>query len=230
MSGLKAPLHGRTHLPGGSDPITPFGSGIQFDTDPQSGDWLTWDTTSFDPITGNGLDITVGGGNDMVVHQTDTGGPALRWECDGGTSEMLLRDYEWQVYVSSGATIAVASPLGAGFGSLDLSLNVHHAINMGETTKNTTLNVPADGVVLVRKPTDGLFSVSDNTGQGTVGVLCGRFEVQSKFPHNTYFSVDDAGDTATTVYVKDNAGNLIFQIDDDGDVHIKTGKTITADL
>lgn len=39
----KPPIHGRDHRPGGADPIP--GTGIQFDTYPQAGNWLYAETT-----------------------------------------------------------------------------------------------------------------------------------------------------------------------------------------
>lgn len=36
--------------------------------------------------------------------------------------------------------------------------------------------------------------------------------------------------SGSSFQVLDSSGNPIFQVDEDGDIHIKTGKTITADL
>src|SRR5262249_52280676 len=73
VSRLYPPKHGSTHRADGSDPIPGLGGGgggIQFDTEPQSGDWLDVETTSTD---GNGYGATFtdsggGGWTFLTIH------------------------------------------------------------------------------------------------------------------------------------------------------------------
>lgn len=51
---MRTPMHGRTHLPEGSDPIADNGS-IRFVKDPQTGLWLVIDTTGEDPADYDGV-------------------------------------------------------------------------------------------------------------------------------------------------------------------------------
>ncbi len=85
---FKLPMHGRTHRPGGSDPITGFIAYLTHNI----GSWLRIETTSFDPTTGSGLrletsnafpiDVETDGGSVNV----QTNGGALNLKTDGAVS------------------------------------------------------------------------------------------------------------------------------------------------
>jgi hypothetical protein len=122
-------MHGRDHEHGGADPLTVVyedvgdsgggggGDGIKFDTHPQSGEWLAFETTGEGGPTGvNGIDIKALGG--APIYFTTGGWP------DGGS-----------VYLqSSGShaslTLTGALP-GSNIGVAQLSSNDETSIVSG---------------------------------------------------------------------------------------------------
>ncbi len=179
-------------------------SGIFFDTDPQTGGFLTIETTGFDPVTGNGFDFNVAGGNDAVWH--NPGGAAFIWETSSFTSEMLLRDNRWFATLSGGANIDLDQGLGPGFADLNMQL--------GSTQFDMT---EATGVQRHKLATSGFFEVQDHTGD----VLFSVDETGA-----TLVKLQTGG----TLIVTDSADNPVFQVDEDGDLHGLTGKSLTFDL
>lgn len=114
-----------------------------------------------------------------------------------------------------------------------------------EVTTNDSFNYSGVGDVGI------LFD--DQSGEGIIldlhdGSIIGRIAIAPAsivIRHNEVISLQISGGaflsldegsvgidltTGGAFEVRDNGGNPIFRVDEDGDVHIKAGKTITADL
>jgi hypothetical protein len=95
-------IHGITHRPGGPDPIPGSSAGIQFDTDPQEGNWL-WikvvDSSvaggsssgdAFAVLDDNGGGIALLSSSDGTITISATGGGEVVLESIGATGEIRL--------------------------------------------------------------------------------------------------------------------------------------------
>ncbi len=223
---------------GGSDSIG-GGSGIQFDTDPQTGGYLHVTTTGFDPTDPNtpGIGLEATGGNDVFISADSNA--AIRLDLNGGTAQYHFAHNNMSAFLDTNeSTSLITGTWEADTGVANLQL---------KEASGLLATIPSGKVFAVRTTVDGYFNVQDNgANKGTVDVLAGKFTVQSRFPHVAFFTIDDTSgsdllqttlDTFTVklkaggkLEVQDHNGNPIFRVDEDGDLHGLTGKSLVFDL
>jgi hypothetical protein len=172
------------------------GGGIQFDTDPQSGDWLLVETTGTNPATSYSLDLY---SQDDMRLRSDTfiELDAGDIELNGGNVDITGAKTQ-SLFVSLG-TIDITSPVGST-GHISLS---------------------SRGQLILES--SALWS-----GQSAAAMVLDAV---------TTLKTSSGGDTefrllvaATHLTVKDHTGAAIFRVDENGDLHGKTGKALTFDL
>ncbi len=153
---------------------SPGGSGIQFDTDPQSGGFLTIETTGFDPVTGNGVDFNVTGTNDMVVHLPSSGGgvtAAFVVDVDGLNGEFLIRYNRAALIITTGEGIDI-NP-----GEIDIDVATNSFIHT-TATGGTQIKCPNLGGTSLTSPAGTIFRVDDNAGTNRMAFFGGTQRAQ----------------------------------------------------
>jgi hypothetical protein len=162
------------------------GTGIQFDTDPQAGDWLYVETTGSNPATAHGVD---------VLASAD-----INLESSGGRIDLTA--------IGDDATIASA-------------FRTH-------VTGVTDVFLAADSITAT-----ATFNSIDATGTGAQSVIDAEDSGEGGGLHcqKTKVFVKQIGSNAAWVFqVQDALGNVLFQVDHDGSLHGKTGKSLVFDL
>ncbi len=167
------------------------GSGIQFDTDPQTGDWLLVTTTGTNPSTFDGIDLVASG--DIVAHSDN------RITLEGTNQvdlESSLVNASADVFLVSSDDIELTG--GGGFGFL-LDVEKVQIVSGSDTniSADDNMNLGGDLLTFIR------------TAHGDTVIRIG---------------------TSHNVNVLDPSGNKVFQIDADGSLHGKTGKSLVFDL
>ncbi len=204
---LRLPLHGRSHRHNGSDPL---GTDIEFDVDNEGGslyvqtnDCVDLDTMP-DPIAEGGtagIALEDDSGCGIVIGANDAD---VKIKARGGSSDVSI--------VAENEVSAVASSnllLQSGGGATVTVVDPLFLIATGGTT-SATVNV------LVKA---GCYFIIRNVTGGVVEYLrVGDFGTDVKLLSGGKFRVLNA------------SFSPLFQVDEDGTVHIKTGGTIVADL
>ncbi len=218
---LRLPLHGRSHLPQGSDPLD--WSGFIRYVFNNIGKWLYVETTDDVPP---GHDNVIGAG--MLFH--DTGGTGIVFWSDnplfGFQPVIGITPTGWLGYLDGASDLVYTQ--GGDF--------LRYSGGGGILLYTTDGGLPYCGDVLITTtgssdPTNAsgaiqLDTSSNGSGGGNDITLRSGRDVFVEADGNVEISIT----TGNALTVKDNGGNPIFRVDEDGDIHIGTGKTITADL
>jgi hypothetical protein len=168
------------------------GSGIQFDTSPQSGDWLDITTTGVD-ANGFGLDIE-------STHDVEINSLASM-ELDATTLLLLasaLVEIDAATFLVKSNNILLQGSAGSTAQILSRAISIF--------ANGTTLNLQAQ--------TDLTLLGSDS-----VKVTATSQDITLHI-----------GTTTKSVIVTDHLNNQIFRVDENGDLHGKTGKSLVFDL
>jgi hypothetical protein len=238
---------------------SPSGGGIQFDTDPQAGDWLVVTTTGTEPITGIGVQFTDSGGGGVNFETTGfgthgQGGVYIQGDDASGSgfpAALAVQMNETSNAAPIGITVDADATAGGGGTGNAVGLNANAdgnaasgavAVSAGAALFGTG-SVGATGVVGssdIQSTTASGDAVGVHTDAQTSGAgkAIGLDAVATNAFHAT-------GDTiGARITAKQNAGGSgtlyglqvfigttkVFQINADGSLHGLTGQSLTFDL
>jgi hypothetical protein len=164
------------------------GTGIQFDTDPQTGDWLWINTTTTNPTAETS-------GSETGNWSVGVNGPNVAIGASTGANPQLFLTSAKEVTIDANTgQLNISSGAGANW------------TTTGGATTFTTDALSVRSASLFMEATAAVSLVSD-TSDISLSITAGH-----------------------TVTVYDHLGNPIFRVNENGDLHGKTGKSLVFDL
>lgn len=249
-----------TWFPGVKPAVTSSGgSGIQFDTHPQSGDWLEVTTTGSDPNNdGFGIALTDTGGNGIQLattgRSTDGGGVYVNYD-DTTSGFGVDTGIDISAGGSAGATIRGLNSTALGGGTspavainaqaeADASALAADGADVSATIISGTGAANANGVsgsAIVNHlagATGNAIGVHGNGNNNSSGKAVGGDFYGNQTANGTgdvialRATVNTVGGSTSTVYGMQVfiGATKVFQINSDGSLHGLTGKSLTFDL
>jgi hypothetical protein len=206
-----------------ANPMSPGGGGLQFDTDPQSGDWLFTETTTltggsfgahlwsgipsgldhvgtmFLDSSGYGAALVASNGGPVFLA---TDGGVIRLSTHGGSISSEAADFS----VDASDQIALANSGSGGISVVDGGAG---GLTLQSVGGNVAVTAGGSSSLLTLSAVEVLVSPSGGVGGGLVVALAGA---------------------TNQLVVTDNSLAEIFRVNNDGTVHIKTGTSVIADL
>lgn len=232
------------------------GSGIQFDTDPQSGDWLVVTTTGANGATGDGVRFTDTGFGGIEFRTTgfsaDGGGVYMQSDSNSNASQsnaLQVRSNEQGSTTTSAIRADGVNNTGTGT-TFGIICNADGNGTGGATGLSAQSDVSTNGSGAASIAIDTNASFSGGTGnEDAIGI---RTNAGARGAGSTYgaqlvasgpngVTGDAIGARITAKALVGFAGTLygmqvfigttkVFQINSDGSLHGLTGKTLTFDL
>lgn len=184
-------------FPGVTGAASTAASGIQFDTDNEGG-YLDITTNDTDG-DGNGIHLTDASDGGILI-EAGAGGITIRDTDEFGSPSIQGPDAQLTLHPQGARVLLQPSGLGS-----DSDFTV-------ESVTDTFLTIKREGDINVEIVAGKQLITS--TAAGTV------FEIQED--STSWFQID----TGKTFKVLDRAGNTLFEVDANGDLHGKTGKAL----
>lgn len=212
-----------TWFPGVGPPETASsGSGIQFNTEPQSGTFLAVTTTGVD-ATGYGQVYTdTGGGGINFIVTGDAGGffgTSVAVESnDTGSTPSLPFGVDAKAVNNNATAEGLTAEITGTTGTFGAAASIGTATVTAAGSSSTASAYTGTGVTAGSGDATGGSFIGSATGTGReIGLSC------NTNGHQT-------GAKSLALLCLNHLGAAIFEVRDDGSVHIKTGTTVQADL
>ncbi len=136
---------------------TPVGSGIQFDTEPQDGDWLFVETTGSNPdLAQSSIQFTNTGNDGIQLVDKGAGGVSLGATADGGIILNSEGTSHGKLDLESSATDGELIIRNTGSNGLLISDDSSSGISMTQVSDG--------GITLFDEGTGGIFIAGNSTG------------------------------------------------------------------